>query len=155
MTMANLTEYEIKILLFLYYFLSIDKLGEYFTSCSTLLFSSEAKDLVMNVSCAMWCNQYFDWVYFNILQYNFQALTRPYVSWHDVFIVQTSETFVTTVDVNISCVMWRDQYFDWVNSSFPCYNFKALTRPYVRWRDVFIAQTSETFMSNDICKIYW
>ena len=36
--------------------------------------------------------------YGNISQYNFKALTRPYVSCHNVFITQTSETFTTIVD---------------------------------------------------------
>ena len=53
--------------------------------------------MVMNVSGAMRRDQYFDWVYFSISQYNFQALTRPYVKWRDVFIARISEMFMTNV----------------------------------------------------------
>ena len=42
--------------------------------------------MVMNVSHAMWCDQYFDWVYFSKL----------------------------AMVMNVSHTMWHDQYFDWV-----------------------------------------
>ena len=44
--------------------------------------------------------------------------------------------------LNISDAKWHDQYFGWVYSSFSQYNFKALTRPYVKWHDVLIMRIS-------------
>ena len=62
--------------------------------------------MVMNVSHAMWCDQYFDWVYFSKLA---MVMNVSHTMWHDQYFDWVYFSKLAMV-MNVSHSMWHDQY---------------------------------------------